>query len=266
MEEVEQATAKAKTTRGKGFPALSLPAAVRIVKSAGQVTRNLTLGSLASYAGHSTPNSGAFKTKLAALRDWGLVSSSKGQNLILTDLAMTIALPASEDDEMRAMREAFLGFGLFNTFYRESAKNVPLVRTNMANSAVHTYQIGIQSKEAFIKSFVASAVAVGLAEPIGKDKVVLKPMSATSEIIEEIQPKDVNSGPASLPSTNVYQAPTSPVMQQAWEHANGKVHLVIESSSPLTLEVFQELPKVIASIQDLIRVLGPKEGNESVSE
>ncbi|MEO6109483.1 MAG: hypothetical protein ABIP50_00520 [Candidatus Saccharimonadales bacterium] len=264
MEKSENTTPQIKSTRGKGFPGLSLPEAVKIVKSAGQVSRSLTLDSLASYANHSTPNSGAFRAKLSALRDWGFVT--KTGDLSLTDLAMTIALPQSDEEEQQALRDAFLGFDLFGTFYKDSAKNVELIRNNMANSAVHTYGVGIPSKTAFIKSFVTSAISVELAEAIGKDKVVLKPMAVNRETGDTKEGQVARTPSTSTQPVSAAQSFTAPVMQQSWDHANGKVHLVIESTSPLSLEVFQQLPKVIGSVQELIQVLGPKDDSNGVSE
>jgi len=56
--------------------------------------------------GHATINSGAFRGKLAALRDYGLVSG-RGESLEITPIGRKIAIPETEAERQAALREAF---------------------------------------------------------------------------------------------------------------------------------------------------------------
>jgi len=78
--------------RSASFPLLSLPQAVKIIKDAGTYGPRHSRTAIATYAGHSSANSGPFKQKLSALRDWGFISGN-GDELELTELAMKIAPP-----------------------------------------------------------------------------------------------------------------------------------------------------------------------------
>ncbi|HEX9515355.1 MAG TPA: hypothetical protein VF940_04175 [Streptosporangiaceae bacterium] len=51
-----------------------------------------TVAEVAGYMGHATINSGAFRGKLAALRDYGLVSG-RGESLEITPIGRKIAIP-----------------------------------------------------------------------------------------------------------------------------------------------------------------------------
>ena len=57
-----------------GFPVLDLGKAASMLARASQHGWEHTVAEIAGYMGHATTNSGAFRAKLAALRDYGLVS------------------------------------------------------------------------------------------------------------------------------------------------------------------------------------------------
>src|SRR6185503_9990668 len=94
--ELKQEDETIKMARGTGFPAISLPEAVEIVEKAGAYGRQHSMNALANYAGHSTVNSGPFRRKLAALKDWGLVAKA-GNGITITPLGMEIAHPTSPE-------------------------------------------------------------------------------------------------------------------------------------------------------------------------
>jgi len=250
-----------KATRGRQFPALSLPEAVKIIKKAGSFSRSLSVSALATYAGHTTDKSGPFRTKVASLRDWGLITGPKDDVFTLTERAMAIALPQSDESEQAALKEAFLGFGLFSDMYELVAKGVENERVNLANTAVHKLKISVQGKDKFVKSFIASAVLVGLAELVGRDKVIIiKQQTNQDNLAQPIHDEAVPFGQDPNRQDSDGRRYSTPVMQQIWEFENGTVTLSIDSSSALSLDVFRELPSVIESIEKLVVVLGPKIG------
>src|SRR4051794_34763352 len=88
-------TADAKK-RGVGFPAMPLQEAVDAVVLAGQHGPDHTNDAFATYLGHQTANSGAFRSKLASLRDWGLISRGTRDRVRLSSLAQDLVLAAPD--------------------------------------------------------------------------------------------------------------------------------------------------------------------------
>ncbi len=184
----EAKTTKAATSKGRGigFPFLSLPEAVKIVRDAGSYGKQHSASALASYAGHATANSGPFKQKLAALREWGFITTSNGE-VSLTDAAMHIAYPTAPDETAQVLMAAFRGCGIFWKTYEDTAKGIPLKPELIANGAVTRYQIGVGSKDRFMKSFLESAEAVGLAQrmPNGEIQLLTAAQATPSKVHEE---------------------------------------------------------------------------------
>jgi len=89
-----------------GFPVLDLGEAASVLTRASQHGWEHTVAEIAGYMGHATTNSGAFRTKLAALRDYGLVSG-RGKSLEITQVGRKIAVPESEQERLAALQEAF---------------------------------------------------------------------------------------------------------------------------------------------------------------
>jgi hypothetical protein len=79
-----------------------------------------TVAEIAGYMGHATTNSGAFRAKLAALRDYGLVSG-RGESLEITPVGRKIALPETDEERLTALQEAFANT-VFGPLYQESVK------------------------------------------------------------------------------------------------------------------------------------------------
>ena len=126
----------------------------------------------AQYLGHKTANSGPYKSKLAALRDWKLIARSSAP-IVMTSLGQRVAVPKSDDDELAALREAFEACSVFQEVYDNSAKGVELDAETMANNAVHNQGISVARKSAFIRSFVDSAEVAGLLTRADGGKLVL---------------------------------------------------------------------------------------------
>ena len=84
-------TSPARRKRATGFPVVSLAEAAAILKEAGKYGFDHSTAAFASYMGHSTTNSGAFRQRLAAFRDWKLIAG-RGDRLAMTDIARMIAL------------------------------------------------------------------------------------------------------------------------------------------------------------------------------
>ncbi|HEX6392167.1 MAG TPA: hypothetical protein VFZ97_01920, partial [Acidimicrobiales bacterium] len=67
-------TQKRRRKPSTGFPMIGLSEVTTVLTKAAQHGWNHTVAEIAGYLGHSTTNSGAFRVKLAALRDYGVLS------------------------------------------------------------------------------------------------------------------------------------------------------------------------------------------------
>ncbi len=156
--------------RGAGFPVVALPEAVSILRKAGKHGNEHAITAFAGYLGHSTPNSGSFKRRLAAFRDWKFIAGATGDRVVFTDLGRRIAFPTDPAKEKRDLQEAFQNCALFWKVYDDSAKGVPI---NLATLSNHGVQLGVApvSKQQFAESLSESAVEAGFAE-MESDKIV----------------------------------------------------------------------------------------------
>jgi hypothetical protein len=246
-----------KGTRGAGFPALSLPDAVEIVRRAAAHGRQHALAAMATYAGHATSNSGPFRRKLAALKDWGLVTTTSSA-VTITETGMGIVLPSSPDAALGLQMDAFQGCSIFWRFYTEGAKEVPLPAESISNTAVTAYGVGVGAKEIFTKSFIESAALVGLAEklPNGAVKLLsigpqraIETAASTSGYDTEAQ----ESGPE--PTYPSQTQPAAPVIRQVWSGEGTEIILEVHSRTPLTATAFMQMGSTVTAIEELWQML-----------
>jgi hypothetical protein len=239
-----------------GFPTLALPDAAEAVRRAAKYGTVHSESSLAGHLGHKTTNSGPFKQKLAALRDWGLIAG-KGDQLSLTETGLAIALPTNPESEAAALRTAFFNSDVFAKTYQAVSKNIALDRTTLGNTAVRNQGVAPTSKDDFVKSLTASAITAGLAEAVDETKVqFLVGVPAVEAGLDSV-PEDVRHA-ADRPSLQRGEARAStveyearPVLRQVWPTEYGQVILEIRSSRPLLATEFAQIGKVVAECQHL---------------
>jgi hypothetical protein len=230
---------------------LSLDEAAVALKEMGKYGRVHSLPSVAGHLGHSTTNSGPFKRKLAALRDWGVITG-KGDQVELTPVGLAIALPTGED-ETAALREAFLNAKVFAAAYRALVKNRPLDVDTVANTAVRNHGVSAGSKDEFARSFVASAVAAGLAERPDPGHVVLRQEPTPGEgsgnrHVDESRAVRVPDG-----SARQRAIVSDPVLRQAWPVPGiGEVVLEIRATRPLAAKDYAAVGSVAERIEALV--------------
>jgi hypothetical protein len=149
---------------------VALPEAVAILLKAGRHGNEHSISAFATYLGHSTPNSGSFKRRQAAFRDWKFILGMTGERVVFTDLGRRVAYPTDPARERQDLQEAFQNATLFWKVYDDQAKGVGISLATLAN---HGVQLGVApvSKDQFAESLAQSAVEAGLAEMEG-DKVV----------------------------------------------------------------------------------------------
>jgi hypothetical protein len=254
-------TEAASTQRRKkstGFPVVSLAEAAEILKEAGKYGFEHSTSAFASYMGHSTTNSGAFRQRLAAFRDWKLIAG-RGDSLAMTDIARMIALPTDDIAELRALQAAFMNSSVFFRLYEDSAKGQPLAMDRLGGRAVHDFGISPGSKDKFAQSFSESAVAAGLAKRTD-DGLVLLPFGEGDDEVEEGQPDPSAQASASGPTTpSRPQAhhSTPPVVHQTWVIDGGSIVFEIRTDKPLPATAFATVGEVVASLEHLAETLAP---------
>lgn len=258
----ETSTAPApRRKRATGFPVVSLAEAAAILKEAGKYGFDHSTAAFATYMGHSTTNSGAFRQRLSAFRDWKLIAG-RGDSLAMTDIARMIAHPTDDEAELRALQTAFMNSPVFFKLFDESAKGKPLGPGPLGNRAMHDFGVAPGSKDKFVQSFVDSAVAAGLASVNEDGQIVLAPMEVgadggqqTSEeqFVDSRQP-----GPSLSGRTQPAARQGTPVVHQAWTIDGGSIVFEIRTDKPLPATAFATVGEVVASLEHLAETLAPQ--------
>lgn len=260
-DETREAKARPRSKRGTGFPVVSLAEASKVLKEAGKYGFEHSVAAFAKYMGHSTTNSGAFRQRLAAFRDWKLIAG-RGESVSMTEIARVIALPPDDDAERRALQTAFGNCVVFFRLYEGSQKNVPLGRDGLGNRAVHDFGVSPSSVNKFVESFVDSAVTAGLAEVFDDGQVaLLDPTQPDQPALAQSQPSSSNLAPLARATGSARI--TEPVVHQAWQIDGGTVLFEIRSAKPLPASAYATVGEVVASLERLAESLAPATGGSA---
>lgn len=244
-----------------GFPVLDLGEAASVLVRASQHGWEHSVAEIAGYMGHTTTNSGAFRAKLAALRDYGLVSG-RGESLEITQIGRNIAVPEIEQERLAALQEAFANT-VFGPVYQESVKGSPISIDSIGRRAVNRLGVAPASQGQFGDVFARSAVAAGLAETTSDGKVTLGAKahvrSAASESLgapggAQYEEPSVSGHPFSRPAFK-------PVLDQHWPFTDGEVALTVTIARPLSSADFTSIGAVVAQIEKLVAGLAGGETN-----
>jgi hypothetical protein len=242
---------KARRKPSTGFPVVALPEAAKIIKEAGKYGFEHSVSAFARYMGHSTTNSGAFRQRLAAFRDWKLIAG-RGDTVVFTDTAKTIAVPPDARSEREALQTAFMNCAVFAALFEGVTKGRSVDAQNLGAKAVHELGISPSAVERFAASFVDSAVAAGLAETNNGQIVLVEP-DATVESADVGDDFEVE---AELPRTDLTRgrmtgASVPPVVHQEWALPAGSVLFEIRMRRPLPAAVFVQVGSVVQEIEAL---------------
>jgi hypothetical protein len=244
--------------KSTGFPVVSLAEAAEVVKEAGKYGFDHSATAFAAYMGHSSTNSGAFRQRLAAFRDWNLIAG-RGDNLSMTEVARRIALPPDREAEVQALREAFMNSPVFSRLYADSAKGTPLAQESLGRSAVHNYGIAPGSKDRFVASFVESALVAGLADLTEDGHVLLTPPGGHDDDALEGADDEVDHATSMIQRSPAHsrssQRPDAPVVHQTWDIGGGSILLEIRTQNPLPAKAFVAVGEVVASLEVLAETL-----------
>jgi hypothetical protein len=254
----------AKRARGTSFPTMTLSDAVSMIKKIASYGNTHTNAAVASFLGHSTANSGPYRSKIAALKDYGFLSG-KGDELSVTPLALEITHPGLDADVGASLQAAFLKCSLFQIVYTALPKGTSLQIDALANSAMHNHGVASQAKDTFASVFVKSGVAAGLVEQVDADHVKLT--DGASSAAPVVDPDDEEAAFVQTSTTSTAPAPyTSPrplspnaVVNHAWPITGGTIRFIIESSTPLPATAYGVIGTVISEGEKLAALLGEPE-------
>lgn len=260
--------------RGTAFPVVSLPEAARILKDAGKYGFEHHVGSFATYMGHSSTNSGAFRQRLAAFRDWELVEG-RGDTLTLTETARRIAMPTDEAAECQALQQAFKNCDVFTGLYDKMAKGQPLDRDGLAAQAVHGFGVSPAKAHQFVRSFVESVVAARVAEEDDQGNVVLLEPGIAEQADSPDASGEGSANPDpdqtrdALPLHTIHGQPSdaaSPTIRQSWPIAGGQITLEVRSEESLPATAFGAIGDVVTKLEELAASLGPADESDVTDE
>lgn len=250
--------AKPQTARRKpstGFPVVPLPEAAKIIREAGKYGFEHSVSSFARYMGHSTTNSGAFRQRLAAFRDWKLIAG-RGDTVVFTDSAKTIALPPDARSEREALQTAFMSCVVFGSLYDGVTKGQPVESQNLGAKAVHDLGVSPSAKDRFTSSFIDSAVAAGLAET-DNGEIVLLEGGGVADASDDAADEDhvVERGTSEQNGGRIRRTSPPPVVRQEWSLPWGAVLFELSLDRPLPAAVFAQVGAIVQEIEVLANQL-----------
>lgn len=174
--------------RSPRFPSISLDYAIEVVKGASKFGQSI---SNIHIAGTGATSGGAFNRKRASLGYYGLVEGRDGNNLHITDLAMRIINPLSDEEKMQAIQEAFLHPDLFKRLYETTQKGVPVQINILGNILIRQYSIQASGKNEFLSTFIKSGIFAHLINYCDKSKTEIRLLSQNVEA-ESIPKTSIN--------------------------------------------------------------------------
>jgi hypothetical protein len=275
MQVSDQTAPTPKATRGTGFPGLALDEAVEAIKKAGQYGRTHSDAAFAGYLGHASANSGPFRSKMAALRDFNLIQRPKDGQVPITDLGHEIAHPTG--DERALLQQAFFSAKAFAEIYNEAAMGQDLSLDLIANRAVTTLGVSPQNKSRFAESFRKSALFAGLGRAgAGDNTIRLTPPGSVPAAPEPTNtngktgvtpedPTEVSPPAAGTTSSPPAPAPPSaplgrpPVIHQEWPVAGGRVVFEVSLDRTLPGTAFMTVGEVMQAVEKFVGTLAPVE-------
>lgn len=242
-------------TRGLGFPTVPLATAVRTVRQIARHGAQHAEAAFAQYLGHNTTNSGAYRQKAAAYRDWGLITSANGR-IALTDVARRVAM-TEEGEDGELLREIFRGCEVFRRVYDDCAKGQQIEIAWLRNHAVLTLGVSAASGDRFVDCFIASASAAGLARRASERTFVLDAetdapppdvVAVASRPLEQVRfYGGGETGPSARPPV---------VLRQDWRRGDSVVTLEIRSANPLPAEAFMKVAGAVTAVEAVADALG----------
>ncbi len=244
----ESGPKSSRSPRGAAFPRMTVPEATQALRQVHKAGRHHSPGSMSSLLGHSSPNSGAFRQKLADLREFGLVAG-RGEELELTTLALRITRPTSTDDADAAIRESFLHCATFEQMYTQVAKGEPMALEILGNLAIHTLNVGDHVADRFAQCFAEGVVAARLGER-DDGNIVLWEREERPAVTAGASSEEPSSGAQDLIAPVGHDEAVA--LHQTWSLDPGSVQLTIRVSEALPSSSFAPLAEAVTAIESLV--------------
>jgi hypothetical protein len=261
--------------RGIGFPQMTLQDAVDAIVVAGQNGASHSVDAFAAYLGHQTTNSGAFKGKLAALRDYGLILRGDKERVTLSERAQDLVMLAPDHYQAKhLLLPAFENCRAFGTVHADSAKNTPLEIPRIRTTVVMRHGVASDQADKFVDVFIKSAVFAGIADSDGAKvrlyprDVVFRGTDATSAGDSTYEDVDTSmsavSGTGSVgqyftPSMVVNTMTSVPTaLRQAWDIDGGEIEFVIRTRKPLPPEIYALVADMALVAKKMAGLLQPE--------
>jgi hypothetical protein len=258
---------------------MDLASVVETIHKIGGNGADFAVSTFAQYCGHSTANSGPFRSKVAAFRDWGMVTT-KDNRVSLTELGKDVARSADPKGDTALLRRAFDSCKLFKDFFDNQAKGIPLKREQLGRVATLDLKVAAKSQEKFVTMLIDSAVAVGLASTNSEAGTVTFG-GPEPEMTPPADPKPETHGatdttaqtpghartPAPVHTPERAHVPAAgsgaPVLlRQVWPTATGEVVLAIHSTAPLPGAAFALVGRAVEAADALAKSIGQPEPGE----
>lgn len=177
--------------RGKGFPRVSLSSAVQIMDAASKFGKSWKKEQFAGFGaknGAGSAKSGAFAARLSALRDYGLITTTKDV-VDMTELATRLTKPINAEEREDAVKKAFLSVTTFNDLYVSFDGSLELERSKVAEHAVFNLGISRDSMDKFVNVFIDAGEYANLVQYNKETDTIrlLKSAGMSDEIGEETE-------------------------------------------------------------------------------
>lgn len=260
--------------KGTSFPSLPLRESVDAVVIAGQNGADHHQEAFATYLNHRTANSGAFRAKLASLRDWGLITKrGEKDRVALTGLAQNLVMASPDHyDEADLILQAFDSCRVFSQLYDDSAKNVATDLSRLRNQVLMRLGVSSDQVDKFVECFAASADFAGLAELDGP-KITLLARDAVNRAREPEEADDAEESELAPSNwTRVLPTPTEQPMpvalspepatpialRQAWPIDGGEIEFVIRTSEALPPSIYALVAEMAEVAEKMkVKLTGP---------
>ena len=176
--EQDPKTGQSRPQSGARFPYYDLEDSVKVARTIHEKAGGLCDRSqLAALLGHKGINSGAFLTRLAAARMFGLIETTPDLKFKLTQRGQAIIAPVSELAAERAKIDAFMSVDLFKRIYDQFHGTTLPADVGLKNLFETTYQIVPARSLPTVRIMLSSADFAGLFKTAGSRNRMAMPVT-----------------------------------------------------------------------------------------
>lgn len=258
--------------RGRGFPVLALAEAIEVVAAAGANGGEHSQAAFAMYLGHSTAKSGPYRTKLAALRDYGLIARGP-ERITLTEVAREVVRAGDRvHSNPDLLRQCFHQCDIFHEFYDNAPKGQSIDPAWISKIAVLDMNVSRDSAQRFAQVFSESVTTAGLGRRTDAGCVLIfvpgtpeydstptleglvgVEMDDDGHAIREPQPTQVYTPPS--PGKAPVAADHAVAVQQVLPIDEGSITFVIRTSKPLPARAYVQVAALTEKLEQLASML-----------